>query len=63
VRSKVLGLPISAEHEAEIAAELAKGLPAQLRSFQEQRGHFKAALKESNEGSLDQVRLLVRLGW
>lgn len=63
VRSKVLGLPFSAEHEAKIAAELAKGLPAQLRNFQEQRGHFKAALKESNEGSLDQVRLLVRLGW
>jgi hypothetical protein len=57
----VLGLPISAEHEAEIAAELAKGLPAQLRSFREQRGHFKAALKESNEGSLDQVRLLTEL--
>ena len=58
----LLGFPISDEHAAAIAAQLAKSPGSPLLAFLETRGEFEKALAIDSIASLDRVRLLIRAG-
>lgn len=58
----LMGLPISDEHAAAIAAELAKIPSDALSRFHESRGDFAKALAAGSLGPLDRARLSLRAG-
>lgn len=58
----LIGLPISDEHAAAIAAELAKIPSDALSRFHESRGDFAKALDAGSLGPLDRARLSLRAG-